>query len=535
MSPEQTPSISVIGAGYWGRNHVRNFHELSALRSVCDANPDTLKEVTQGLSDVTTTTDPDDVFADPDVAGVVIATPTETHADVVERALEAGKDVFVEKPLCLSVARGQQLVDLAAQTDRILMVGHILWYHPAVLKLKEFVDSGELGRVQYIYSNRLNFGKIRHEENILWSFAPHDISVILGLLGEMPESVRSQGGYYLDDKIADSTVSLLSFANGVRAHIFVSWLHPHKEQRLVIVGDKQMISFNDVADSDKLLRYPHAVEWQNRMPVANKADAIPIPFEMEEPLNAECRHFLDCIRTRTKPRTDGEEGLRVLRVLDQSEQSLRAERERGIAADLATNYTTHATAVIDDGAEIGADTTIWHFTHVLRGSTLGTHCKIGQNCVIGPDVAIGKGVKIQNNVSVYKGVTLEDHVFCGPSMVFTNVYNPRSEIPRMDEVRPTLVRRGATLGANCTIICGITIGRFAMIGAGAVVRDDVPDYGFMVGVPAKQIGWVSRHGHRLVPDADGTMTCVESGWRYEESPSGELRCLDKNEDAPLDA
>ena len=193
----------------------------------------------------------------------------------------------------------------------------------------------------------------------------------------------------------------------------------------------------------------------------------------------------------------------------------------------------HETACVDDDVDIGSNTTVWHFSHLMNGSVIGSNCRIGQNVVIGPAARIGNGVKIQNNVSVYRGVTLEDYVFCGPSMVFTNVYNPRSEISRMDEVRSTLVRRGATLGANCTIVCGITIGRYALIGAGAVVRTDVPDYALMVGVPARQVGWVSRHGHRLEADPDGVLVCPETGWRYREDPAGVVRCLDHGEDEAL--
>ena len=197
------------------------------------------------------------------------------------------------------------------------------------------------------------------------------------------------------------------------------------------------------------------------------------------------------------------------------------------------NYFAHESAFIDDGVSIGAGTKIWHVSHIMTGTTLGKNCRIGQNVVIGPDVEIGDGVKIQNNVSVYKGVTLEDNVFCGPSMVFTNVYNPRSEIPRMEEVRPTLVKRGASLCANCTIICGVTIGCYALVGAGAVVTRDVPDYGLVIGVPGRRVGWVSRHGHRMEePDADGIMVCPESGLRYRETEPGVLRCLDLDEDAP---
>ncbi len=228
--PPPLTSVAVIGAGYWGKNLVRNFHDLGALSLICDADNAQLALVGAQYPSCQTTSSFDDVLADTTIAAVSIATPAETHASHVMQALKAGKHVLVEKPLCLSVSDGEELVELSKASNRTLMVGHLLWYHPAILKLKELIDCGELGRIQYIYSSRLNLGKIRREENILWSFAPHDISVILGLLNEMPDTLSCHGGSYLHHKIADVTVTNLSFASGVNAHIFVSWLHPFKEQ-----------------------------------------------------------------------------------------------------------------------------------------------------------------------------------------------------------------------------------------------------------------------------------------------------------------
>ena len=378
------------------------------------------------------------------------------------------------------------------------MVGHLLQYHPAVLRLKNLVEKGELGRIRYIYSNRLNLGKIRREENILWSFAPHDISVILSLVGEMPDTIEAQGGNYLHDRIADVTVTLLSFPSGVKAHIFVSWLHPFKEQKLIVVGDRQMVVFNDVEKENKLLLYPHVITWKNHLPIPSKAEAKPILVDSIEPLKAECLHFLDCIQTRQTPRTDGEEGLRVLTVLQRCQEVLTGKASvQQVSGRPQPPYFVHESAFIDDNVQIGEGTNIWHVSHVLKNSRIGTNCRIGQNVVIGPNVNIGDTVKIQNNVSVYEGVTLEDEVFCGPSMVFTNVLNPRSEIRRMNELRSTLVRRGATLGANCTIVCGLTIGEYAFVGAGAVVTKDVPDFALVVGNPARIVGWMCVCGNRI--------------------------------------
>jgi len=197
-------------------------------------------------------------------------------------------------------------------------------------------------------------------------------------------------------------------------------------------------------------------------------------------------------------------------------------------------YYVHPSAYVDEPCTIGTGTKIWHFCHVMAGAVIGERCNLGQNVFVANATVIGSNVKIQNNVSVYAGVVLEDDVFCGPSCVFTNVINPRSQVVRHSQYQPTLVRRGATIGANATIVCGATIGRYAFIGAGAVVRGDVPDYALMLGVPAQRKGWMSRHGQRLQqPDGDGIMICPESGWRYREVEVGVLRCLDWHEDQPL--
>jgi len=513
--------IAVVGAGYWGKNLVRNFDALGVLAMICDKRKEALDAFTEKYPDCRITESYPSVLEDPTIQAVAIASPAEMHYQMVKEGLLAHKHIFVEKPLALHEEEGTELHELAEKRKRILMVGHLLQYHPAVTKLKQLVSDGELGKIQYIYSNRLNLGKIRTEENILWSFAPHDISVILSLAGEMPDRVMSVGATYLHQRVADVTLSSLSFSSGVRAHIFVSWLHPYKEQRLVIVGDRKMAVFNDVEPEDKLLLYPHRIEWKDHVPVPDKKEAEKIPLEKKEPLREECQHFIDCIAQSLKPKTDGLEALRVLKVLQACQRSLEQEgkivflRESPQEAGKADVFI-HETAIVDQGCEVGKGTKIWHFTHVLKGSKIGSNCNIGQNVVIGPDVAIGSGCKIQNNVSIYKGVTLEDEVFCGPSMVFTNVYNPRSAIRRMDEIRPTLVRKGASLGANCTVVCGHTIGQYAFVGAGAVVINDIPDHALAAGNPAKTKGWMCRCGIRLHFDKSGSAACDACGAKYEK-------------------
>lgn len=522
-------NIALIGLGYWGKNILRNLYELEIIHTACDSSSAVIAEHKKKFTGINYSTSIEDVLKNPEIKGVVIATPASTHYDLVKKALIAGKDVFVEKPLALTVENGEELVELAKKQEKILMVGHILQYHPAIIKLKELILSGELGKIQYIYSNRLNIGKLRTEENILWSFAPHDISIILMLIGEEPVNVRAFGGDYLNKGIYDTTLTTLEFKNGIKGHIFVSWLHPYKEQKLIVVGSKGMAVFDDMS-KEKLFIYPHKIEWKDgKMPVACKADYKVVSIDdKEEPLKLELKHFAECIENRNAPKTDGDEGVHVLKILEAAEKSLLVNKylkETNIEKK-DMDYYSHESTYIDENVKIGKGTKIWHFSHLLKNSIVGEKCVIGQNVVLGPDVVIGNKCKIQNNVSLYKGVTLEDEVFCGPSCVFTNVYNPRAFIERKNEFRPTLVKQGASIGANSTIVCGVTIGKYAIIGAGAVVKTDVPDYAIVVGVPAKQKGWACKCGTTLKfkdsPHTDSHATCV-CGNEYElnnDSPSG---------------
>jgi len=508
-----TPRVAVLGCGYWGQNLVRVFDQLGALAAVHDPDPATAAAITEAHTVPSRALE--EILADPDIDAVAIAAPAVQHAELAALALAAGKHVFVEKPLALDIADAEGVCAAADAAERTLMVGHLLQYHPAFLRLAEMVEEGALGRLEYLYSNRLNLGRFRREENILWSFAPHDISMILSLVGDEPDEVRAVGSWPLHRDVADVTTTHLSFPGGEQAHVFVSWLHPFKEQKLVVVGDRGMAVLDDREPwESKLSLYAHRVDWRAGLPEPVKADAQPVPVKPEEPLEAECRHFLECAATGATPRTDGREGLRVLRVLQAAEQSLGVRSATATGrAPAFEGVMVHESSYVDEPAEIGAGTKIWHFSHVLAGSRIGHDCSIGQNVVIGPNVEIGDGCKIQNNVSVYEGVTLGDGVFCGPSCVFTNVVNPRAEIVRKDEYRPTNVARGVTIGANATIVCGHDIGEYAFLAAGSVVTGDVPPFALMVGVPAHRIGWMSHDGERLGDD----LVCPRSGRRYREA------------------
>ncbi|WP_010304061.1 Gfo/Idh/MocA family oxidoreductase [Candidatus Odyssella thessalonicensis] len=500
--------ISVIGCGYWGKNLVRNFAELGALQAICDATPKLAEKMSQTYHVPSQSLEQ---ILKSDCDGVVIAAPAAQHFDLTWKALQAGKHVFVEKPLSLKIEEAKKLCQLAIQVDRKVMVGHLLQYHPAFLELRKLIAKGTLGRLQYIYSNRLNLGKFRNEENILWSFAPHDVSMILGLAGDLPEKVYATGACHLNPRIQDVTTTHMSFRNGIQAHIFVSWLHPYKEQKLVVVGDRGMAVFDDgLPWGEKLKLFPHQVMWVDGLPQPEKADVVYVPLEISEPLRVECQHFIDSITSNLRPRTDAEEGLRVLQVLDAAQQSLHSHTSITLSSEVLP-YFAHETAIVDSGCTIGQGTKIWHFSHIIKGTQIGEDCVIGQNVMIGPDVTVGNRCKIQNNVSLYKGVILGDGVFCGPSCVFTNVHNPRAEVERKDEFRPTYVESGVTIGANATIVCGNKLGAYSLIGAGAVITKDVKPHAVMVGNPAKQIGWVSHAGEKLGED----LICPREGRRYQ--------------------
>jgi UDP-2-acetamido-3-amino-2,3-dideoxy-glucuronate N-acetyltransferase len=511
------PKVAVLGTGYWGKNLVRNFYNLGCLKVVADQNPETVRDICEAYPGVIGVGGLEEILADPEVAGVALATPAPDHAKSAMMALSAGRDVLAEKPLALSMEDGISMVSLANSKGLILMVDHLMNRHPAITHLKEMIRMGEFGRLCHIWSRRLNLGRLRAEENALWSLAPHDISLIINLLGgATPLSVKASGGAYLTEGIEDMAECDLLFPAGVTAHISVSWLNPFKEMRLAVVGLDKMAVFDDLAPwEDKLVIYPHRIKWRGLNPESERAEPIKVPLPEVEPLKEQCRAFLAAISTRERPQdSHSEEALAVLSVLTAMDRAFREGRpQTPESLELGHSSFVHPTAILDTGVTVGPGTKIWHFSHILSGSVIGNNCNLGQNVVIGPRVKIGNGCKIQNNVSVYEGVTLEDDVFCGPSMTFTNVVNPRSFIKRMRELKTTKVKRGASIGANATVVCGHVLGEYCFIAAGSVVTRDVPPYALMKGNPARRAGWMCRCGAKLPPE----LQCPSCGQKYTEN------------------
>ena len=309
-------TVAVVGCGHWGKNLIRNFSELGALNAIVDPDK-TLAEKFSDQYGVPAATY-DEVCANPDITGVVIAAPAELHAQLALQAFSAGKHVYVEKPIALTVEDGEAMKQAAEKQGKVLMVGHLLQYHPAFIKLRQVVEAGEIGKVRYAYSNRLSTGKFRVEENALWSLAPHDFSMLLSLFKEPPTEIVGRGGAYVTPGIEDEYHVDMTFLDGARAHVFASWLHPFKEQKLVVIGEEAMIVFEDSEPEkpQKLRIYKHKIDTTGPAPVPQKADVEYVPFDMDaEPLREECRHFLECCENNTRPRTDADEALAVLRAL----------------------------------------------------------------------------------------------------------------------------------------------------------------------------------------------------------------------------
>lgn len=333
LHPTSAPlSIALVGYGYWGPNLARNFHQLAGVKLayVVDPNPAARAQAEQRYG-CATAARLDEILADPALAGVVVATPARTHFTLARDALAAGKHVLVEKPLTMDLDEGAELIALARQQQLTLMVGHVFEYNPAVRYIKTLIERGELGEIFYLYSRRVNLGRVQSDVNALWSIAPHDISIALYLLGQMPEAVRCQGASCLNGRVEDVVFLTLFFSNNLLCHVHASWLDPSKTREMTVVGSRKMVVYDDVSTEGKVRIYDKGafrkgdVTYGDFQYKLHSGDILIPRLDLHEPLQMECAHWIDCIRTGSPPLTDGENGLRVLKVLDAGERSLRQE------------------------------------------------------------------------------------------------------------------------------------------------------------------------------------------------------------------
>jgi predicted dehydrogenase len=327
--------VGVVGLGYWGPNLARNFATLPdcELAWCADPSPAALeRHVAQLGSGVRTTSSIDDLLTDPTLDAIVLATPVPTHAELALKVLAAGKHCFVEKPLAQNEVDARCVVELAQKTGKTLMVGHLLEYHPGVSKLKELATSGELGQLRYIYGHRLNLGKLRADENALWSLGAHDVSVLLGLVEEEPCELTARGESYMHEGVEDVVFCFLRFPSGLAAHLHLSWLDPHKARRFTVVGSKRMATFDDMEAERKVTLYDKGFDQDANNYgeyITRAGDCWSPCIANAEPLRLECEHFLNCVRSGEQPFSNGESGLRVVRVLEQLQASLIQSRRRG--------------------------------------------------------------------------------------------------------------------------------------------------------------------------------------------------------------
>lgn len=479
--------IAIVGAGYWGKNLIREFYNLNVLDMVIEQDENLLNEIKNNYN-IKTSSNIQDVLNKNYITGIVIATPSETHYTIAKQCLDRNKNIFIEKPFTLDYNKSLELHNLSIQKNLKIMVGHILHYNLYIIKLKSLLKNNTIGQIKSIVTNRFSYGKIRSNENVLWSFAPHDISLIYSLLKNSSNQEPLLNIKYIDSKTHCSNISesnIFLESNNIKVNINVSWLKPYKESSITIVGTKGILYFDDVKKTLSLTKY-------------NLLKQNILINDYITPLKNECLHFVNCLINNKIPYTNSFEALYGIRlienIINHNNYNLDpisiSEHNNPINSN---DYYLDSTSIIDNNTTIGKNTKIWHYTHVCESSIIGQNCNIGQNCYIGKNTIIGNYCKIQNNVSVYDGVICEDYVFLGPSCVFTNDLNPRVEYPK-NSYKKTYIKYGATIGANATILCDLTIGRYALIGAGSVVVRDVPEYAVMVGNPAKQIGIIDKYG-----------------------------------------
>ncbi len=522
--------IAIIGCGRLAKELIETFYDLGVLKIICDTNNNDLSWYKKHFDNLQTNTSYDEILDDNSITGVVIAHPFENHGDIARKALLARKHVYLCRPLVIVDKTKKELLSLAKKQKRIVMIGKNLHNYPVFPLLKEMVSSGELGTLKYIHANRLSTGTIKEDENILWSFSPQDISLIIGLAGQMPEFVAATGANFYHSNMADLTSSFMHFPTGLRAHIFVSWLHSEKEHKLVVVGDKKIAVFQDQKTPiQKLHIYPHQISWDTNIPVPQKSKAEIINIYPNELLKEDCDNFLQIINGQRDYADNGNEGKQVLDVLNASQLSINQDGKKIYLAQTLGKEKGYATSPIFDPPQmedrIGKIITL---VDVKNSPRLEKHMVNNPfQKSIPPNshktemsflpfqrlTQDGKGCRINNNISIYKDLILESELFNPSSQSFSaTTQHFLANDPK--KVQLTIIKKGATLGANCTIARGKTIGEYAYVGAGAVVLEDVPAHALVVGNPAKIKGWLCRCGNRLRFSRDNKSSCASCLFRY---------------------
>ena len=513
--------LGLIGGGYWGKNLIRTFNKIDVLKTICEIDENLIKKYNEDYPNIITTNSYDEMLNDQTITMICISLPAPMHYNYAMKALVAGKHVFIEKPITLDINEARKLEEYSRINNLTCMVGHLLHYHVAIQRVKDILKSGELGSIKYITCQRKSHGIFRTFENVLWSFMPHDISVILSLCNGTFDDITNLNctGHSFITKDIEDIVNLTMNINNVYVNINVDWSSPYKEQRMSIVCENGMIMFDDVEKTDKLKIIRNHINRDNGNVVADKSNFETIPLDLSiTPLENECKHFVEICDSFMGPITDAREAIEVLCVLQKAEQLLKKSLIKKDSISSCTNESEyesivtysdvcdpvinskfiHNTSITDafNNENIGNNTKIWHWTHVTDSAIIGSNCNIGQSCYIAG--TLGDGCKVQNNVSIYQGVIAGNNVFFGPSCVMTNDINPRCGHSKNGKYLETIIEDGVTIGANATIICGNTLGKYSLIGAGAVVTKDVEPYSIMVGNPAKSIGTIDEYGNRTL-------------------------------------
>ncbi len=518
--------IAVIGCGFWGKKLFEIFNDHGVSTVVCDVNEKTPDWYRQHYGNLQTYSSTEQVLDDTSIDAVAIASPFENHFELSKNALLAKKHVYFERPLMITPNQKEELLALSLQQEKMLNVASVLGKYPVFSLLKDMVTKGELGALKYIYASRLSSGEIGEDENIMWSLSPHDIAMILGVSGEKPEIVAATGANYFHKNIAELTTSYMRFPSGLRAHLFVSWLHPEEKQQLVVVGDKKMAVFQDnKTPLQKLYIYPHQMNWEHVMHVPQKAKAEIINIYHDELTREDIHSFLWNIKNKRGYATLDNEGEQVLKVLNAVQLSINQNGEKvfmdpgrhfGIMSmPLPIIDAMQREKLLADGVTLSDDGIVEHINELhfydegqasnydTRGSFLPFY-RLTQD---------GKGCQIRNNLSIIEDLVLESE-FKGSHQKTTPILSLVSSAETQKDDRRTIIKKGATLGANCTLTRGITIGEYAYVGAGAVVLGDVPAHALVVGNPAMIKGWVCRCGNRLRFSRDDKSCCSSCCFRY---------------------